>query len=193
MIKNKENFYKITKNMRPNFLTIEFLKLNITPGKAIDLGCGAGRDTVALIKNNWEVLSIDKENVENIIKENLTNEQLNNFKFKIQNFENLNIPETDLVIANNSISFCNKELFNNLWNTIDKNIKSGGYFVGNFFGEKDDWAENKKEMAFFTKANVLELFSKYKIINFKEIEKHDKTAFGIMKYWHIFEIIAEKY
>lgn len=61
MIKNKENYYKITKNRGPNFLTTEFLKLGITPGKAIDLGCGAGRDTVALIKNNWEVLSIDKE------------------------------------------------------------------------------------------------------------------------------------
>lgn len=193
LMENKKEFLDKTKDKGPMFITIEFLRLGIKPGKAIDLGCGAGRDTIALIKNNWRVLSIDKENVENIIKERLTNEQLNNFKFEVQDFENLSIEKVELIIANNSIPFCHKKYFDKLWNTINHSIKSEGYFVGNFFGIRDDWAKNKAEMVFLNKEKILDLFCEYKIINFKEIEKEEKTTLGNMKHWHIFEVIAEKY
>ena len=132
LMDNKNEFFEKTKRKGPSFVTIEFLRLGINPGNAIELGCGAGRDTIALINNNWKVRAIDKENVENIIKERLTDEQLKNLKFEVQEFENLSICKTDLIIANNSLSFCNKEYFGKLWNTISENIKSKGFFVGNF-------------------------------------------------------------
>lgn len=192
LMDNKNEFFEKTKRKGPSFVTIEFLRLGINPGNAIELGCGAGRDTIALINNNWKVRAIDKENVENIIKERLTDEQLKNLKFEVQEFENLSICKTDLIIANNSLSFCNKEYFGKLWNTISENIKSKGFFVGNFFGENDDWKKSKDEMSFFTKEDILKMFSTFKIINFKEIEKEEKTVLGNMKHWHIFEIIAQK-
>ena len=56
--------------------------MNIDPTNAIDLGCGVGRDTIFLIKNGWNVLSIDKENTEEIISSKLDNEEIKKFKFK---------------------------------------------------------------------------------------------------------------
>ena len=50
---NIEEFYKNTKNALPHENVKEFISLNIKSGKAIDLGCGAGRDSIFLIKNNW--------------------------------------------------------------------------------------------------------------------------------------------
>ena len=47
-------------------------------------------------------------------------------------------------------------------------------------------------MVFLTKKEVLDLFKDFEILKFKEIEKDDKTALGILKHWHIFEIIAKK-
>ena len=47
-------------------------------------------------------------------------------------------------------------------------------------------------MIFFTKEYVLNLFSDFKIIDFKEIEKDGKTALGKTKHWHIFNVIAKK-
>lgn len=47
---NIEQFYDNTKDMEPNYTVRKFLKLNIEPGNAVELGCGAGRDTVSLIK-----------------------------------------------------------------------------------------------------------------------------------------------
>ena len=32
-----------------------------TPGYAVDLGCGAGRDALPLLAKGWRVLGIDKE------------------------------------------------------------------------------------------------------------------------------------
>lgn len=67
-----------------------------------------------------------------------------------------------------------------------------GYFVGNFFGVNDEWQQSKDEMTFLNKQQVLELFSKFEIICFKEIEKDGMTGLGKMKHWHIFNVIAKK-
>ena len=66
-----------------------------------------------------------------------------------------------------------------------------GYFVGNFFGINDEW-RNNKTMLFLDKQHVLELFKKFEIIEFQEIEKDTKTGLGKMKHWNIFDVIAKK-
>ena len=45
MKSSKEKYYNITKNSKPHLNVLNFLDLNVSPGKAVDLGCGAGRDT----------------------------------------------------------------------------------------------------------------------------------------------------
>ena len=42
----------------------------------------AGNNTVYLIKNNWNVLAIDKEDVEERIAKRLNNKELENLDFK---------------------------------------------------------------------------------------------------------------
>ena len=78
MQRNKEEYYNITKNAKPHLNVLNFLNFNVLPGKAVDLGCGAGRDTIELLKNNWKVLSIDKEDTESIIREQLNQKESEN-------------------------------------------------------------------------------------------------------------------
>ena len=47
-------------------------------------------------------------------------------------------------------------------------------------------------MVFLLREEVLELFRDFDIIYFKEIEEDKKTALGVMKHWHIYDIIAKK-
>ena len=82
-----EKYYDNTKNAEPNYTVKEFIKLNVRPGNAVELGCGAVRDTVYLIKNGWNVLAIDKENVQSRIVEKLSKDKLKKFKFSKQKFE----------------------------------------------------------------------------------------------------------
>ena len=52
MKSNINQYYDATKGIEAHNNIQEFLKLNIEPSNAIDLGCGAGRDTIELIKIN---------------------------------------------------------------------------------------------------------------------------------------------
>lgn len=187
-----EKYYENTADEKPNYIVKEFIELNTKSGNAVELGCGAGRDTVCLIKNGWNVLAIDREDVESRIVTKLFKEQLKQFKFLKQEFEKIELEKNDLVVANFSLPFCNKNNFKELWNKINDSILKGGYFVGNFFGNNDEWKSTKEEMTFLTKEQVIELFENFKIIELKEVEKNDFTGLGKMKHWHIFNVIAKK-
>ena len=186
-----EKYYDNTKNAEPNYIVKEFIKLNVRPGNAVELGCGAGRDTVYLIKNGWNVLAIDKENVKYRIVEKLSKDELKKFKFSKQKFECIELEKNDLIVSNFSLSFCNKNDFEKLWNKIRNSILNDGYFVGNFFGNNDEWKNIKEEMTFLTKRQTIQLFKDFEIIKFKEVEKDGLTGSGKIKHCHIFNVIAK--
>ena len=191
-MKKIEKYYESTADANPNYIVKKFIELKIEPGNAVELGCGAGRDTVCLIKNGWNVLAIDRENVESRIVAKLSEEELKQFKFSKQKFEYIELEKNNLVVSNFSLPFCNKNNFKELWNKINDSILKDGYFVGNFFGNNDEWKSTKEEMTFLTKEQVIELFKDFEIIEFKEVEKDGTTGLGKMKHWHIFNVIAKK-
>lgn len=130
-------YYKVTHNIPPRKNIVNFINNHKElPGKAIDIGCGAGNNTIYLIQNNWNVLAIDGTDVENSIKEKLNDEEKEKFSFQVQKFEELKLPKSDLIISNNALPFCNKEYFYTMWQEICNSINSNGFFVGNLFGIK---------------------------------------------------------
>lgn len=190
--KNIEKYYDNTENEMPNYTVKKFIELNVEPGNAVELGCGAGRDTVYLIRNGWNVLAIDREDVETRIVSKLLVEELEQFEFFKQRFEAIKLENSNLVVANFSLPFCNKNNFKELWAKINHSILKDGYFVGNFLGDKDEWKIAKEKMTFLTKDQVMELFRDFEIVEFKEVEKDGLTGLGKMKHWHIFNVIAKK-
>ena len=161
-MKNIEKYYDNTEDLNPNKIVKKFIEQNIEPNSAIELGCGAGRDSIYLIKNGWKVLAIDKEDVKARISKKLNKEELKRFRFSKQNFESLELECTNLLVANFSL------------------------------GNNDEWKNSNNKMTFLTKDKVIELFKQFNIISFKEFEKDGNTALGEAKHWHIFFIIAKK-
>lgn len=192
-MQNWIQYYDKTKKEYPRN-NVKFLidSLNLKSTNAIDLGCGQGNDTVYLINNNFKVLGIDKENVEEIIRERLSQDKQKYFQFKKQKLEDLKIPNTDLIIANFSLSFCKKEYFKLMWQKIVESININGYFVGTIFGINDSWNKECRDMSFFTREEAEKLFKQFKIIRFEEIENDKRTALGKEKHWHFYSIIAQK-
>lgn len=186
-------YYKVTNNIPPRKNIVNFINNHKElSGKAIDIGCGAGNDTIYLIQNNWNVLAIDGTDVENSIKEKLNDVEKGKFSFQVQKFEELKLPKSDLIISNNALPFCNKEYFYTMWEEICNSINSNGYFVGNLFGINDEWNAPKDKRTFLNKEQVIDLFKDFEIISLKEFERDRTTALGIMKHWHTFEVIAKK-
>ena len=48
--------------------------------------------------------------------------EMKRFEFQKRNFENMQLEEADLIVANYSLSFCYKQEFDEMWKTIKKNI-----------------------------------------------------------------------
>lgn len=192
-MQNWIQYYDKTKKEYPRN-NVKFLidSLNLKPTNAIDLGCGQGNDAVYLINNDFKVLGIDKENVEDIIRARLPEKKQESFTFEKQQLEDLKIPNTDLIIANFSLSFCKKEYFKLMWQKIVESININGYFVGTIFGINDSWNKKYRDMSFFDKEDVKRLFNKFKIIRFEEIENDKPTALGEEKHWNFYSIIAQK-
>lgn len=188
-----QKYYEATESDRPRKnikYCIECIKLK--PTNAIDLGCGQGNDTWYLIKNGWNVVGIDREDVEERIRNRLSKKEQLLFHFSLQEFENLKLSKTNLVIANFSLSFCNHKKWKDTWKTIEEAIVKEGYFVGTFLGDRDSWARTRTEMTFFSKEEAEALFQNFKIIVFDEMETDKPTALGREKHWHFFSIIAQK-
>lgn len=127
-MRNIEIYYENTKNALPHDNVKKVIEIENKKGNAIDLGCGAGRDTIFLIKNNWNVIAIDREDTRSIIESRLNTEELERFQFICQDFENIQLDKNDLIVSNFSLPFCNKKYFNGFWNKIVNSINTGRIF-----------------------------------------------------------------
>lgn len=133
---NIEQYFKNTKNSLPHENIKKIIEIENMKGKAIDLGCGTGMDTIFLIKNNWNVIAIDREDTDELIREKLGTYELKKYKFSCQNFENIELEANELVVANYSIPFCSKNYFNEFWNKIVDSISTNRIFCREFFWTK---------------------------------------------------------
>lgn len=70
-------------------------------------------------------------------------------------------------------------------------MKVEGIFTGQLFGDKDEW-NGSENMTFHTKAEAINLFANFEVLDFEEEEADKPTAAGIMKHWHVFHFILRK-
>ena len=194
-----------TKQKPPTRPLVKLLE-QLTPGKAIDLGPGAGTDTLFLLENGWEVLGIDidpktEDDIRSMIKssDNLSSQNLDErFAFKNQDFENLELEKDayDLVIGFNSLFFCKPESFKKIFKQITDSIKSGGYLLINLLGKNDDWnKQDDNRKTFLSREEIFELLADFEVRenDIKEAELDKETAVTkTLKHWHTFLVRARK-
>ena len=185
-------YYDAVVNRPPRKTLLTALAAFKEPGVAIDLGCGQGRDTVEILRQNWAVLAID-QNPDAIA--NLRNRPLDNIDrlaTQVASFENLQLPQpVDLINASFSLPFCSTKAFPQLWFKILNSLGSGGRFCGHLFGDRDSWRESQL-INCFTRSQVESLLKPYAIEMLEEEEHPGQTPLGEDKYWHIFHIVARK-
>lgn len=185
------NFFENNSKLMPHKVLINFIKNNPTVKTAIDLGCGAGRDTGFLVKNNIDVTAIDRVDVSKFLYKDLTAEEKVRLTFQQAKFSEANLPKTDLVISYEALPFCNREELVKLLDEIKDSLNENGYFLCNFFGKNDSWFGNDK-IQFYEKEEIEDLLKDFKILKLNEIERDGETAMHQMKHWHVFWIIAKK-
>jgi tellurite methyltransferase len=162
----------------------------ITRGLAVDLGCGAGRDTLALLDRGWSVCAIDgePEAIQRLLANAPETERL---RTQVATFSRADGPSCDLVNSSFALPFCHPSEFADVWARIVASLRAGGRFCGQLFGVRDGWAPST-DITFHSREAAVALFTAFELEHFEEVEEDGKTATGVPKRWHLFHVVARK-
>lgn len=166
-----------------------------TPRFAVDLGCGTGRDTLALLQHGWRVLAIDSQpEAITRIEDTFSDDFSERLQTQVMDFADLVLPTADLINASFSLPFCPHKNFEGMWQTIVDSLRPGGRFSGQLFGNHDQWVTSPIEnipTTHHTRAQVEALLANFEIEFIDEIDRLGSVASGEEKYWHVFHIVAK--
>jgi tellurite methyltransferase len=158
---------------------------------AIELGFGAGTDTLELLRRKWKVLAIDRQfAAARFLQSRVLPPYRNSLACLVAPMEDLNLPSADLIYASYSLPFCSPQKFPALWSTIRKAVRPGGHFAGQLFGDRDEW-KGKRPMSFHSMEQVRRLSRGFNVELLRE-SVEETLSFGGPKHWHFFDLILGK-
>jgi SAM-dependent methyltransferase len=189
---NWEAYYQRREGQPPRATLLKALQRFSMPGTAVDLGCGSGLDTLALLRQGWRVLAIDSEAQALVWLDKIVpNEVRDRLEVRQAMFETIDLAACDLVNASVSLPFCAPEQFDGLWSKIVATLGRNGRFAGHLFCDRDGWSDNP-HMTFHTAAQVQTLLAAFTIEWLDEQEYEEKRPNREWKHGHLFEVVARK-
>ncbi len=190
-------FYRQTATRPPRELLLQTLSHLEWEGKAkrglsaIDLGFGAGNDTLELLRRGWRVLAIDQQKAAaRFLARRVPPRQRPSLTTLVAPMEGLELPPADLVYASFSLPFCTPKCLPALWSNIRKAVRPGGHFAGQLFGVGDSW-RGRRDVSCHTREEVLRLARGFRVEMIRETHE-DGRAFDGPKHWHYFDLILER-
>lgn len=107
----QDRYYKNKLNQPPCQVIVKAFNLFERPGKALDIGFGAGNETVLMINSDWQVWALYKEpKAIQIINQRTDIKNPINLVATVANFEeNLTwgmLPQVDFINASYTLPFC---------------------------------------------------------------------------------------
>lgn len=190
---NKEFYW----GLKPNNLIVDSIQYLPKNAKVLDLGCGEGRDSFVLAKNNFNVVAVDysEEGIRKLNefaqKEKLKIKvDVSDVKSYLQDCEKF-----DAIFAMNILQFIDEKNIFKIIKQIQQKTKLNGLnVITSFLAETPEQKEMilSKGRYFFDEGELKELYKDWKILFYKE-KLGDWETHGEPKHRHfIVKIIAQK-
>jgi tellurite methyltransferase len=183
------DYYAANDGREPRRALLDVLASEGGPGRAVDLGCGSGIDTLAMLRRGWHVLAIDAEREAiDRLEARVPPELSGLLQTRVSRMEDAELSASDLLHASYSLFFCEPARFPDVWRRIGAALTGGGRFVGELLGDRDTWAP-EGDISAFTEAEARALFDGWSVERFEE-EDEDGEACSGPKRWHVFHVVA---
>lgn len=203
------DFLDASREWAPRSLLLEALDRPDAPGAvapepgterhAADLGCGAGTESLELLRRGYRVLAIDlhPECVEETRRRALGAGLADRLDARVGDLASLDLPRSrfDLVHAGFALPFCPRAAWPRCWATIARSVVVGGRFVGQFFGPgepmvRDAPSGSATSLDRDAVAALREAVPgvRWSIDREDEIDRPGRGPRGEAKHWHLFHV-----
>lgn len=167
-------------------------------GRALELGCGAGDDAVAIAAAGYAVTVVDEfADAIAAARSKLEAAGLADRATLVESaFESFAFPAAAhaLVHARFSLPFCDPACFDRVWRDLGAALAPGGIFAGELFGPRDTFVADpaRRRIVGHDHAAVRALAAGFEILEHEEEEKDGHTATGRAKHWHVHHLLLRR-
>jgi tellurite methyltransferase len=197
-----KDYYRTTSKRPPRELIgrvldhLEWEGRSRDPRTAVEIGFGAGNDTLVLLQRGWHVLAIDaQESAARFLNRRVPPRLRGRLTIVVAPAEEFELPSTDLVYASYSLPFCAPDRFPKLWSAIRSAVRPRGHFAGQLFGDRDEWY-GERPMSFHSRRDIGRLTRGWKVELLRETVEEGRSVAAVNrlvpKHWHFFDLILEK-
>lgn len=183
-------FITATTDHAPRGVHVDAVARFAGPGRAVDLGFGAGNESIDLLDRGWSVTAVDSSPaaVETLRRRAAGRDaRLTVVRAELADAE---IGEADYIFAGYSLFFTAPERFGDMWKRVRAALAPGGRIAAHFLGDRDTWSGDdgvttvtEDEARAMLDGLVLEHWS---------VTDEDGRSFSGPKHWHVFEFIATR-
>lgn len=196
--RNWLQFYQVTAGRPPRPTLLRALAARTASRRpagvrALDLGCGTGRDTMALLAAGWHVLAIDLEPIAlRTLEERTPRAWRPRLVTRLARLEATTLPAAELVNASFSLFLAARPavLADHL-RRIHAALVPGGRFAGQLLGPRDSWALAGQAVG-CDRCQLLHLLAGFELERLVMEEVDAVTPKGAAKHWHIWHVNARK-
>ncbi|NPD04782.1 class I SAM-dependent methyltransferase [Nocardioides sp. zg-1308] len=156
---------------------------------ALDLGCGSGVETRALVTAGWRVTAVDSDpSMPDRLQDLVAGGDVTAV---VGDLRDVAPGRVALVHSSLSLPFVPSTDFAFVWERVRRCLLPGGWLGVDLFGPRDDW-HGTPGLSFHPRSGVDQLMAGLEVVDLVEEERDAPSFGGVVKHWHTFHVIARR-